>query len=65
MLEAYLLDFAGDLYGEPGRVRFARRLRDEVRFDSAAALSAQVAADVDRHPRGPRRPAEPVTRTGP
>ena len=46
VLEAYLLDFTGDLYGEPGRVRFARRLRDEVRFDSAAALSAQVAADV-------------------
>ena len=46
VLEAYLLDFAGDLYGEPGRVRFARRLRDEVRFDSADALSAQVAADV-------------------
>ncbi len=47
VLEAYLLDFAGDLYGEPGRVRFARRLRDEVRFDSADALSAQVAADVE------------------
>ena len=47
VLEAYLLDFGGDLYGEPGRVRFARRLRDEVRFDSADALSAQVAADVE------------------
>jgi riboflavin kinase/FMN adenylyltransferase len=46
VLEAYLLDFAGDLYGEPGRVRFARRLRDEVRFDSADALSAQMDADV-------------------
>ncbi|MEA2686523.1 MAG: riboflavin kinase / adenylyltransferase [Actinomycetota bacterium] len=46
VLEAYLLDFTGDLYGEPGRVRFARRLRDEVRFESADALSAQVAADV-------------------
>ncbi len=46
VLEAYLLDFAGDLYGEAARVRFARRLRDEVRFESADALSAQVAADV-------------------
>ncbi|MEA2826306.1 MAG: riboflavin kinase / adenylyltransferase [Actinomycetota bacterium] len=47
VLEAYLLDFTGDLYGEAGRVRFARRLRDEVRFESAAALSTQVAADVE------------------
>ena len=47
VLEAYLLDFTGDLYGEPGRVRFARRLRDEARFESAEALSAQVAADVE------------------
>jgi riboflavin kinase/FMN adenylyltransferase len=46
VLEAYLLDFAGDLYGEPGRVRFARRLRDEERFESAHALAVQVAADV-------------------
>ena len=46
VLEAYLLDFMGDLYGETGWVRFARRLRDEVRFESADALSAQVAADV-------------------
>jgi riboflavin kinase/FMN adenylyltransferase len=47
VLEAYLLDFSGDLYGEPGRVRFVRRLRDEVRFESAGALAAQVAADVE------------------
>ena len=46
VLEAYLLDFDGDLYGEAGRVRFVRRLRDEERFDSADALAAQVAADV-------------------
>ena len=47
VLEAYLLDFHGDLYGETGRIRFVRRLRDEVRFESADALSAQVAADVE------------------
>ncbi len=46
VLEAYLLDFAGDLYGEEGRIRFARRLRDELRFESAEALADQVAADV-------------------
>jgi riboflavin kinase/FMN adenylyltransferase len=47
VLEAYLLDFTGDLYGETGRVRFARRLRDEERFESADALARQVAADVE------------------
>ena len=47
VLEAYLLDFDGDLYGEAARVRFAARLRDEERFDSVDALVAQMARDVD------------------
>ena len=47
VLEAYLLDFAGDLYGEAGRVQFVQRLRDEVRFDSVDDLVAQMRADVE------------------
>ena len=47
MLEAHLLDFEGDLYGEPARVRFVARLRDELRFDSVEALVRQMATDVD------------------
>jgi riboflavin kinase/FMN adenylyltransferase len=47
-LEAYLLDFDGDLYGEAARVRFAARLRDETKFDSVDALVAQMARDVDQ-----------------
>ena len=46
VLEAYLLDFDGDLYGERARVRFVARLRDDARFDSADALVAQIDADV-------------------
>ena len=46
VLEAYLLDFAGDLYGERAAVRFAERLRGEERFDSAESLVAQIDADV-------------------
>jgi riboflavin kinase / FMN adenylyltransferase len=46
-LEAHLLDFDGGLYGEGAAVRFAARLRGEVKFESAAALVAQMAADVD------------------
>jgi riboflavin kinase / FMN adenylyltransferase len=47
LLEAHLLDFEGDLYDEPARVRFVARLRDEVRFDSVEALVRQMASDVE------------------
>jgi riboflavin kinase / FMN adenylyltransferase len=47
LLEAYLLDFEGDLYGEPAKVRFVRRLRGELKFDSVDALVEQIGADVD------------------
>ena len=47
LLEAYLLDFAGDLYGEAAEVRFVRRLRGELKFDSVETLVEQMSADVD------------------
>ena len=47
LVEAYLLHFDGDLYGEPARVSFSHRLRDEQRFDSVEALIAQMRADVE------------------
>ena len=46
LLEAYLLDFDGDLYGERARVAFVDRLRDELRFDSVDELIAQMERDV-------------------
>jgi riboflavin kinase / FMN adenylyltransferase len=46
-IEAYLLDFEGDLYGVELRIEFWRRLRDEVRFDSVDELIAQIGADVE------------------
>ena len=45
LLEAHLLDFEGDLYGEEARVRFVARLRGEERFASVDALVAQMARD--------------------
>ncbi|HEX4744886.1 MAG TPA: riboflavin biosynthesis protein RibF [Candidatus Limnocylindria bacterium] len=45
--ECHLLDFTGDLYGAQVRVTFVRRLRDEQRFPTPAALSAQIARDVE------------------
>jgi len=47
LVEAYLLHFDGDLYGEPARVSFAHRLRGEQRFDSVEDLVAQMRADVE------------------
>jgi riboflavin kinase/FMN adenylyltransferase len=48
LVEPYLLDFDGDLYGQELKVAFAERLRGEQRFDSVAALQEQMAADVAR-----------------
>ena len=46
LLEAHILDFAGELYGEEARVSFVARIRDEERFDSTADLVAQVGRDL-------------------
>ena len=46
-VEAYLLDFDGDLYDQRLRVELHERLRDELRFESVDALVEQMAKDVD------------------
>jgi riboflavin kinase/FMN adenylyltransferase len=47
LVEAHLIDFDGDLYGEKAAVRFVTRLRDEQRFSGIDALAAQLRSDVD------------------
>jgi riboflavin kinase/FMN adenylyltransferase len=47
LIEAYLIDFDGDLYGETLRVAFSKRLRGEKRFESVDALVEQMGRDVD------------------
>ena len=47
-LDAYLLDGPADLHGALVRAVFVARLRDELRFETAAELAAQIAADVDQ-----------------
>jgi riboflavin kinase/FMN adenylyltransferase len=47
LIEAYLLDFDGDLYGQDLRVEFLKRLRGERRFPSVEALVEQMAHDVE------------------
>lgn len=48
LLECYLLDFGGDLYDEPARVRFVSRLRGEEKFDSVDDLVDQTTSDVEQ-----------------
>ncbi len=45
-IEAHLLDFDRDIYGQQLELRFERRLRAERKFDSLAALVAQIKVDI-------------------
>jgi riboflavin kinase / FMN adenylyltransferase len=47
-VEAYALDFDGDLYGERLALDFVAHLRGQARFDSIEPLVAQIAQDVER-----------------
>ena len=46
LVEAFVLDFEGDLYGHVLRVDFLGRLRGERRFDTVEALIEQMRLDV-------------------
>ncbi|MSP78760.1 MAG: bifunctional riboflavin kinase/FAD synthetase [Dehalococcoidia bacterium] len=45
-IETFILDFSDDIYGQPMSLEFARRLRDELKFDSPEALISQIDRDV-------------------
>jgi riboflavin kinase/FMN adenylyltransferase len=47
LVEAYVLDFQGDLYGQRLTVEFVARLRGEERFESVEDLVAQMQRDVE------------------
>jgi len=46
LVEAHLIDFEGDLYGQTLRIAFLERLRGEKRFESVDALVDQMHRDV-------------------
>jgi riboflavin kinase/FMN adenylyltransferase len=48
LIEAYLLDFDGDLYGQTLRIAFIERLRGEKRFESVDELVGQMKRDVEQ-----------------
>jgi riboflavin kinase/FMN adenylyltransferase len=45
-VEAHLLDFDREIYGEDVRLEFVARLRDELRFTSVQALLDQIWKDI-------------------
>ncbi|HBD82861.1 MAG TPA: bifunctional riboflavin kinase/FMN adenylyltransferase [Dehalococcoidia bacterium] len=47
-IEAYLLDFSDDIYGQTLRLEFVKRLREEEKFDGVDALLAQINKDVQQ-----------------
>lgn len=47
VLEVYLLDFAGNVYGRHVRVDFLHKFRDEEKFADLAALTRRIATDVE------------------
>jgi riboflavin kinase/FMN adenylyltransferase len=48
LLEIYILDFKGDLYGKEIEVRFAGWIRPEEKFDGLDALVRQIESDVEK-----------------
>ena len=46
-VEAHLLDFSGELYGQEMELTFVEKLRDEQKFPSPEALKQQIAKDVE------------------
>jgi len=51
IVEAHVLDFDQDLYGQEVEIEFTHRLRDELRFSNVESLVTQMHADVE-HARG-------------
>ena len=47
-VETFVMNWAGDLYGDVIRVRFLHRLRDERKFSSVDELKRQIDKDVER-----------------
>lgn len=48
LVEVYIMDYKGDLYGRELTVDIIERLRGELKFDSPEELKAQIAEDVKR-----------------
>lgn len=48
LLEVHIFNFDRDIYGLPVYVEFVKKIRDEKRFESLAALTAQIHNDAEK-----------------
>ena len=48
VLEVHLFEFSQQIYGRHLRVEFLQKLRDEEKYPDVAALTRQIAADVEQ-----------------
>jgi riboflavin kinase / FMN adenylyltransferase len=48
LVEAHMIDFEGDLYGQALRIAFVERMRGEKGFESVEALVEQMKRDVEQ-----------------
>lgn len=48
VLEAYLLDYSGDLYSQKIEVEIIEKIREVIKFDSEKALIEQIGKDVEQ-----------------
>ena len=47
LVETFLIDFSGDLYGQTLRVAFVEKLRDEIAYEAVEPLLEQMHTDVE------------------
>lgn len=47
VLEAYLFDFSGDLYGQEIEVEIVEKIREVIRFENEQELIEQIKKDVE------------------
>ena len=48
LIEAHILDFSGELYGQTVTVEFEKFVREVIKFESAEQLKAQITKDIER-----------------
>jgi riboflavin kinase/FMN adenylyltransferase len=48
LIETHIFDFNSDIYGKRLRLEFIERIRDEKRFESVDALTAEIRRDVEK-----------------
>lgn len=47
ILEAHILDFSGDLYGESIEVKIGKKIRDVIKFSNNKELKKQITKDIE------------------